>query len=255
MENGELPSCCNPDGKKEGEKKKGFWNGVLFGAIPHLGCILFIIASILGVTVLMNFFKPLLMNRYFFYWLFAISFVFATFSAMLYLKKNKMLNVEGIKKKKGYLTIMYGSTIGINILLFLLVFPLVANIPFTGAAVSDTDSSSLSSLLIQVDIPCSGHAPLITGELKTISGVKDVKFSLPNKFDVLYDSSTSKSEILGLSVFKEYPAKVLNEETGKQYTQPPNTTTGAIQTSSTAAGCCGGSGGCGGGCGSGSCGS
>jgi len=253
-----LPACCEPNENKKGEKKKGFWNGVLFGAIPHLGCILFIIASVLGVTILMNFFKPLLMNRYFFYWLFAISFVFATFSAMLYLRKNKMLSFNGIKKKKGYLAIMYGSTIGINILLFLIVFPLIANIPFTGAAVSNAGNSNLNNLILQVAIPCSGHAPLITNELKTIGGVKDVKFSLPNKFTVSYDSATSKDEILSLEVFKEYPAKVISEEAGSQsqYSQL-SAATGSNQTSSKASGgsCCGGSGGCGGDCGSGSCGS
>ena len=240
--------CCenkNNEPPKKGEKKKGIWNGVLFGAIPHLGCIMFIIASILGATVLMNFFKPLLMNRYFFYWLFAISFVFATFFAILYLRKNKMLSLEGIKKKKGYLTTMYGFTIAINILLFLVIFPLMANISFTGAAVSSTDNSALNNLLLQVSIPCSGHAPLITQELKTIQGVGDVKFSLPNKFSVTYDSQTNKNEILSLAVFKEYPAKVLSEETNKQYSQLSATTEKVQTSSSSRGGCCGGSGSCG----------
>ena len=204
--------CCenkNNETSREGEKKDGFWKGVLFGTIPHIGCILFIIASILGATLLTSFFKPLLMNRYFFYWLFALSFVFATVSALLYLRKNKMLNIEGIKKKKKYLSIMYGSTIGINLLLFLVVFPLMANISFTGA-VSETNSASLNSLILQVKIPCSGHASLISSELRTIAGVKDVKFSMPNKFEVTYDSTTSKKEITSLDVFKEYPATILN---------------------------------------------
>jgi hypothetical protein len=207
--------CCenkNNESQKGGEKKKGFWKGVLFGAIPHIGCILFIIASILGATVLTSFFKPLLMSKNFFYWLFAVSFLFATLSALFYLRKNKMLNIEGIKKKKKYLLIMYGSTIGINLLLFLVIFPLMANISFAGAvtgANQGENSGSLSSLTLQVQIPCSGHASLISSELRTISGVKDVKFSLPNKFEVTYDSTTSKNEIISLDVFKQYPATII----------------------------------------------
>jgi copper chaperone CopZ len=95
-----------------------------------------------------------------------------------------------------------------------------------------------------VDIPCSGHAPLISDELKKIDGVSSVQFSLPNVFDVKYDSSkASKQQILSLEVFKTYKATVLSEsvqQDGQQYSQP------SID------GCCGGGESCGSGCGCGS---
>jgi len=197
MEKEELPDCCKKD--------NGVAKGIFYGLIPHVGCIIFVLASILGSTLFMQFFKPLLMNKNIFYYLIAISLGFAIFSSFLYLKKNKMLSLEGIKKKKGYLAMMFGLTIGINLVLFLFVFPLLANTGYVSAETGD-----LSLLKISVAIPCSGHASLITSELKTIDGVNSTKFSLPNNFDVYYDSSkTSKNEILSLDVFEEYRAKVL----------------------------------------------
>jgi hypothetical protein len=195
---------------KESEGKgKNILQGIAYGLIPHIGCIAFIIGSVLGATVLMQFFKPILLNRYFFYILVLISVSFATISSAFYLKKNGILSSAGVKRKWKYLSTMYGSTIGINLLLFLVVFPLLAN----ATASSPTTSFSVvgsASLRLQVDIPCSGHAPLITQELKTINGVTDVKFSLPNVFDVRYDSAkTSKAQILSLDVFKTYKATVI----------------------------------------------
>jgi len=238
----ELPDCCKP--KKE-YKGKSPLMGIMYGIIPHIGCILFIVASILGVTVLMKFFRPLLMNRNIFYYLIVISIGFATLSSLIYLKKNKMLSFEGIKKKKGYLTVMYGSTVGINVVLFFLVFPFMANI--TGGVV---DATGFSSMQIKVDIPCPGHAPLISNELKTINGVGGSEYSFPNNFEVYYDPSlTSEGEILSLEVFDEYPAIILGD-TGKLKEYSPQ------QTPASAGSCgggCGGTGSCGGGCGSPTC--
>lgn len=190
----------NVDNKDSSIKK-----GILFGLIPHIGCIVFIIASILGSTVLVNFIKPFLMNKYFFYILILISILFATISSIIYLKQNSLLSLKGIKKKKVYLMTMYGLTIGITVFLFLFIFPLFSNLSTTD--VSNQDLFSLKTLLITVDIPCSGHAPLITDELKKINGVTQVKFSLFNNFLITYDSSiTSKKEILDLDIFKTYKA-------------------------------------------------
>jgi len=232
-------NCCKPR-----KKPNSFWQGLLYGLIPHTGCILFIISSVLGATVLMQFFKPLLMNRYIFHALIGVSIGFATLSSYFYLRKNRMLSWNGIKRKKGYLSIMYGSTIGINVILFFLIFPLLANVSIaspTGGAITDD-----ATLNIKVDIPCPGHAPLISNELKTIAGVSNVQFSFPNNFAISYDSlQTSKTEMLGLDVFNEYPATVTGEDLPIQK-----------QTQSTGGGCCGGTGscggtgGCGGGCGS-----
>lgn len=208
-------------GDKEQEQKKkgkGFLQGLMYGLIPHIGCIAFIIGSILGVTVLMNFLKPLLMNKYFFHALIGVSLGFATLSSAFYLKKNGLLSLEGIKKKWKYLSIMYGSTIGINLLLFMLIFPLLANVSvgsssITGLATGIANNENTDSLLkLKVNIPCPGHAPLISEELKTIKGVTGIKFSFPNYFDVTYNSvETSKQKILALDVFKSYPATVVSE--------------------------------------------
>ena len=175
--------CCKP--KKEYKGDNPFM-GILYGLIPHIGCITFIIAAVLGATVLMQFFKPLLLNRYIFYYLILISIVFATLSAVLYLRKNKLLSKAGIKKKKKYLATMYGTTVGINLILFFLVFPYTATIT-GGVTAGDALNSDLLS--ISVDIPCPGHAPLITNELNSINGVKGNEYSFPNNFDVYYDSS------------------------------------------------------------------
>ena len=96
MEDEQEKSCCGGAPKKEG---KGFVSGLVYGLIPHTGCIAFILFTILGVTTASAIFKPLLMNRYFFHGLIALSFFFATISAAIYLKKKEMLSMEGIRKK------------------------------------------------------------------------------------------------------------------------------------------------------------
>ena len=239
--------CCDGEDKKDGKsaKHKGLWQGIIYGTIPHIGCIMFIVGSVLGVTILMKYFRPLLMNRYFFHYLIVISLGFATLSSILYLRKNKSLSWEGIKRKKGYLYIMYGSTVGINLVLFLLVFPYLANV--TGGVIGSTDD--LSMLKISVDIPCPGHAPLISSEVKTIVGVKGSEYSFPNDFEVYYDSSeTTKKEILGLEVFEEYPATVLGEDL-VSYNKIEQTSTSTQKSGGCGCGGCGGGGSCGGSCG------
>jgi len=195
--------------------------GIVYGLVPHIGCIAFIIGSVLGVTVLTQFFRPLLLNPYFFDYLVALSLGFATLSSALYLRRNGLLSSSGAKRKWKYLSTMYGSTIGINLLLFLIIFPLLANVSFaapTGSVLAlSGGANSLASLKLQVDIPCSGHATLISGDLKTIDGVIGVQFSLPNIFDVTYDSSkTSEQQILALEVFKTYKATVLSGSSNNQ---------------------------------------
>jgi len=194
------------------KSKNGLLQGIFYALVPHTICIAFLIGSILGVTLLMQFFKPLLMNRYFFYALIAISLMFATLSAALYLRRNGLLSALGAKKKWKYLTGMYGSTVGINLALFLLVFPMLANASpnIPGGALGE-QAPYVSTVRMSVDIPCSGHAPLITSELKTISGVLGVQFSFPNIFEVTYDNTkTDRDQMMALDVFREYPANVLS---------------------------------------------
>lgn len=89
------------------------------------------------------------------------------------------------------------------------------------------------------------HAPLISEELKTINGVKSIRYRFPNKFEVRYDPAiTSREEILSLDVFDTYRAVVIEE--------PTNDNRLAAPSGSCSRGCSGGgcsaAGGCRGGC-------
>jgi len=230
-------NCCEKP-KKE-KKEKGFLKGILYGLAPHVFCILFIILSVLGATTATTLLKPLLLNPYFFYILIAISFIFATISAIFYFRHLGFIILDktdgglelsilptGIKRKWKYLLTLYGTTIGINLLLFMVIFPITANLDSgttLTAAIRDAFggdkesqlSESASLITLQVAIPCPGHAPLITTELKKISGVENVKFRFPNLFDVSYNpQKTTKEEILSLEVFNTYKATIINEQKG-----------------------------------------
>ena len=194
----DVPSCCQTGDKKQ----KGIGQGILYGLIPHAGCIAFIVFSVLGMTAFASVFRPLLYKAYFFYIMVGVSLILATVSASLYLKKHG--GIREFKNHKGYLSILYGSTIGIGLILYFLVFPLV------GAYTASAGEASLQDtiLSIKVSIPCEGHAPLITSELQKIPGVSAVKYTGSYQFDVYYDSGKiSKQDILDADIFKEYPAK------------------------------------------------
>ena len=53
----EKQSCCR---EKKEYKGNNPLMGLAYGIIPHIGCILFVVAAILGSTVLLQFFRPLL---------------------------------------------------------------------------------------------------------------------------------------------------------------------------------------------------
>ena len=176
--------------------------GLLFGLIPHVGCIAFIIAAIVGASFFMNLFRPLLLSSYFFYALIGFSLVFATLSAIVYLKKNGFLNFEGIKRQKKYLATLYGITISVNLVLFLLIFPLSANFVSAGSSSANEDSGVVE---LEVIIPCSGHAPLIINEVSQEEGVQEVKYSFPYSFTVKFDKDvTSPDKILLADIFDEF---------------------------------------------------
>ena len=204
--------------------------GIIYGLIPHTCCITFIIASVLGVTVATELFKPLLLNPYFFYILILISFIFATISAVLYMKKQGFITFnkdedgvkmnfspEGFKRKWRFISTLYVTTIGTNLLLFMIIFPILANVSaypsIFAETVNEKNVEDTASIRLKVDIPCSGHAPLILQEIKSINGVSEVQFSFPNIFDVRYNSTKiSKQQILSLEVFRTYKATVLDEQ-------------------------------------------
>lgn len=188
-------------------KKSGILRGFIFGLIPHIGCLIFILGSVFGVTFFMDVFSPLLRNRNFFFVLIFLSLFFTASSGILYLKRNKMLSVSGIKLKWKYLSLMFFSTILINIILFFGVFPLLANA--SNSQQQNSLDDSYSELNLTVDIPCTGHAPLITEELKKLEGVYNVKFFFPDIFNVKFNPDiVSKGQILNISIFKEYPVVI-----------------------------------------------
>ncbi len=248
------------------KKNRGLLSGILYGIIPHIGCIGFIVFSVLGVTAATAAFRPLLLNPYFFHLLIALSLVFATLSAVFYLKRNGILSRKGIKRKKGYLFTLYGTTVAVNLILFMVIFPVVANMSegsgFTaslwgalGRGEEAPLEEGMSRVSLKVDIPCPGHAPLISGELRTIEGVENISYRFPDYFDVTYmEEETSVSEIVSLAVFERYAAEVMEEKTSfmaesvEAAEEAPDIET-QNKSSICLAGCVGKSGGCGCACG------
>ncbi len=203
-----MPDCC-----KKKDNEKGFSKGILYGLIPHVGCLMFLIFTVLGITALSAILKPMLLNSYFFDLLIVFSLVLTTLSAVIYLKRASLFSLHGIKLKWKYLFTLYGTTIAVNLLLFLVVFPYAANFNFNYPAESASigiSQAAIKKITLEVDIPCFGHAPLVIGELKNNAGIRDVKFRLPNVFDIYYDSSKiSEKEILLFKIFKDFKPKVL----------------------------------------------
>ncbi|MGB9707026.1 MAG: hypothetical protein ACPLXP_03075 [Microgenomates group bacterium] len=178
--------------------------------MPHTFCLAFIVFSIIGATIATTVFRKILLLPYFFWILLGISFLFATVSAIIYLRRDTCCSAGGAKKHWKYLLVLYGTTIVINLLLFLVIFPLTTNIKSKNAPNVLSAQAKISSITLQVAIPCSGHAPLISGELQKIPGVTEVKFRLPNFFDIKFDQNkTSSEKILGLEVFQTYKAEIL----------------------------------------------
>jgi len=189
--------------------RKGFIQGLIYGLLPHTFCILFILFSIIGVTASAVLFKKFLLIPNLFTFLIGLSVVFATLSALLYLRRNKALSFLEAKKRWRYLSILYSTTVLVNLLLFFVIFPNVAKLGFNSPQLAAVDLNKFSQITLEVDIPCSGHIPLIMEELKTIDGVKGVKSKIPNLFLVFYDTDkTSPSQILSLDIFKEYKATI-----------------------------------------------
>jgi hypothetical protein len=195
-------NCCQPTDNQ----KKGLLSVLFYALIPHVFCIGFIIFSVIGVSAATLAFKKFLMTPYLFQSLIAISFLFTTISAGIYLKKSGCLSAEGIKNKLKYLSTMYATTITVNLLLFLVIFPALANFK---SADNFTNEANLISMSMEVKIPCSGHAPLVIDELEKNGGVDMVRFKLPNIFEIKYNAEkTSPEKITSLEIFKTYKASI-----------------------------------------------
>lgn len=190
-------NSCDESCKTESKKStSGLKSGIIAALVPHIGCILFIVLTLLGISAGAVVLKQFLMMWWAFPALIVFSFALAGISSYFYLKRNCCAN------KTKYLSILFGSVIAINALLFFVVFPWAANV----SGQSSGSVVGLSEMTISVAIPCSGHASLIIDELKK-AGVDEVVFNLPNFFVIKYDiSKVDKSKILGLDVFKTYKA-------------------------------------------------
>jgi len=201
----ENKDCCHT------KNQSGIKRGIFYGILPHSFCIAFILLSIIGSTFLTNLLKPFMLNVYFFPLLIILSFILATFSAIIYLKKIGKISLETIVNSKKYLITLYSSVVGINLLLFLVIFPLVANSDFLNSNKFVLNGENLASKTITVDIPCSGHAPLIIGEIKKIDGIASVIYTPFNNFEIKYDpDKTSLKQILSLEIFKSFKANLKN---------------------------------------------
>ncbi len=204
-----MKECCKPIERKSDKKEKGFLWGILLGILPHSFCIAFIIFTVIGSTIFTAFFRKILLTPYFFQFLIGLSFILATVSAVIYLKRINSLSFSGAKSKWKYLSILYGITIGINLLFFLVVFPAVANMRTVRGTKAVSSATGLRAITIEVKIPCSGHAPLIISELKKINGINEVKFFAPNLFEVYFDQQkTSAIQITQAEIFKSFPAVI-----------------------------------------------
>jgi len=131
------------------------------------------------------------MPAFFLYW-WIFLFGLVVLSALVYLYRIRKLSWLGIKEKKGYLLTLFAAVVGINLLLYLVVFPLLTNLKalrLSKGEVMVSGQTGLVTKILKVEIPCSGHAPLVVDELQRIEGVREIRFRLPNFFEVSFDSS------------------------------------------------------------------
>ncbi len=156
-----LPDCCieieqNPD-------RKGFLWGILYGLVPHTFCILFVILSVVGATSGAVFFKKFLFVPHLFQYLLVLSFILATISAVLYLKRNGIMTAKGIQRKWKYLTILYSTTIIVNLLFVYWILPAAAdtNQPKDNLVQNDTNKNTNNTEIqvIRMDQYAGGYSP------------------------------------------------------------------------------------------------
>ena len=194
-------NCCDKQ-KNNAEAGREIRTGILYSLIPHTFCIALVVFSILGAVGLISFIKKALVIPYFFSFLIIFSVVLASISALFYLKKTRDLSFSGIKRKWKYLTILYSTMLAVNLLMFFVIFPATANMGSKNIKNAQSYSEALS---LNVEIPCSGHAPLITYELKQDEGVGKITFKNPGIFNVRYNPNlTSPEKIKSLQIFKTF---------------------------------------------------
>jgi hypothetical protein len=77
-----------------------------------------------------------------------------------------------------------------------------------GSGESTVNAQNIKTVILQVSIPCPGHASLIQNALYRLDGITNIEYTPITTFIVSYDlTKTNEQEILNLDVFKDYPAK------------------------------------------------
>ncbi len=117
-----MNDCCQPSHNY----KRGFLTGLLFGLIPHSFCIAFLLLSIIGATSVTILLQKFLFVPYFSLFLTTSSFLLATLSAFIYLKKTGCCSVEKIKSKWRYLSVLYSSIVVVNLIVIFVLLPLIS---------------------------------------------------------------------------------------------------------------------------------
>jgi hypothetical protein len=193
-------SCC-VDVKAKCQKQGIGW-GILCGFFPHTFCIASIIFSVIGAAMANTYLRRILLIPNFFSFLILFSLLIASFSAATYLKKIDCLCISGIKSKWKYLTALYSSTIIVNLAMFFIIFPVLANINSNQLSGDVINSAELS---MRVELPCTGHAPLVMEEIKKNRSIQGVKFTAPDTFQIKYNpQETSPAKIASLEIFKTF---------------------------------------------------
>jgi len=196
-------SCCALP--ERNQDKKSFWLGIIYGLVPHMFCIGFILFSVVGAVTATAWIRSVMLVPNFFYFLVIVSLVLAGISSVIYLKRRGCLTILGLKNQWKYVASLFLITIAVNFLMFFVAFPALANI---GQA-KLVDNSGFETVSAIVQVPCSGHAPLIVYELKKDTGIKSVVFKNPNIFEITYDSGQiSVPNITSKDIFETFPIKI-----------------------------------------------
>jgi len=186
--------------------KNGLISGIIYGLIPHSFCLAFALFSMIGAITASVFLKKVLLVPNIFLYLILTSIILASLSVYFYLRKTDCLCKSGIKGSWRYITIIYSTTIVINLLFFYSIIPALANVRNSKEI---NNNIVLKELSLKIEIPCTGHSFLIIEEIKKINGILDVKFISPDTFNVKYDSEkTSPENISSLEIFKTFKVKI-----------------------------------------------
>jgi plastocyanin domain-containing protein len=148
-----------------------------------------VILSVIGATTGAVFLKKFVFIPNLFIYLVILSFIFATLSAVFYLKRNRFLTMSGIKKKWKYLSILFLTTIIVNVGLIYFILPAVANIGKKNIDVSSTAINTNDNYqTIYMDQLGGGYKP----------NQFTIKKNIPVKWII-----TSKSQSCAASIYSE----------------------------------------------------